>query len=317
MLTDLGLKPTAVLRRAGLRPDLLSGGPVWLSQDEFFGLWRALEAELSYPNLALALMDALSPEVFAPPIFAAMMSADLNQAATRIAEYKRLVGPLRLDVEITEAETSISFRWPVGAKPPASMVLCEAAFWVGLVRFGTRRRVEPRRVASTVLPGDAEAYRQAFGVAVTSADVTTVTFAAADATRPFVTANEAIWDAFEPQLRRRLSDLDVSASAEERVGAALLELLPVGRATVADVASELAVSPRTLHRQLKAEGVSFQAVLNATRERLARHYLSDPGLSAAEIAFLIGYSEASSFYRAFQSWTGQTPEQTRAAMSAN
>lgn len=53
-------------------------------------------------------------------------------------------------------------------------------------------------------------------------------------------------------------------------------------------------------------------MLNATRESLARHYLVNGSFTAAEIAFLLGYEEPSSFYRAFHSWTGQTPERIRA-----
>lgn len=80
------------------------------------------------------------------------------------------------------------------------------------------------------------------------------------------------------------------------------------------MAAELAVSPRTSHRQLKAEGASFQRILDATCEQLARHYLRDPALSAVDIAFLLGYGETSSFYRAFHSWTGETPEQVRSQL---
>ncbi len=83
-----------------------------------------------------------------------------------------------------------------------------------------------------------------------------------------------------------------------------------------EVAAELAMSTRTLHRQLRAQGASYQEILNSTREQLARHYLRNPSLSAAEIAFLLGYEETSSFYRAFQSWTGETPEQVRRAAAS-
>ncbi len=78
------------------------------------------------------------------------------------------------------------------------------------------------------------------------------------------------------------------------------------------MARRLAVSTRPLQRRLNEEGTSFQAVLNATRESLARHYLVNGGLAAGEIAFLLGYEEPSSFYRAFHNWTGQTPERVRA-----
>lgn len=313
-LTDLGLNPTAVMSRAGLRPDLLAGGPVWLSQDEFFSLWRAIEAEVGDPNLPLLIASSLSADVFAPPIFAALMSPDLNTAAQRIGVYKRLVGPLSVTVDIDTERTEISLTWPVGAEPPPTLALTELLFWVALARIGTRTHVEPLHVTAFSAPIDVDAYRNMIGVEVDQSNTASVAFTAVDATRPFLTANEAIWDVFEPQLRRRLIDLDLDAHIDERVRAALLELLPVGRTTVAEVASELAVSPRTLHRELAAHGATFQHILNTTREQLARHYLKNPALSAAQIAFLLGYAEPSSFYRAFRTWTGHTPDQARSSL---
>jgi AraC-like DNA-binding protein len=317
MLTDIGLSPTAVLRRAGLRPDILSHGPVWLSQDEFFSLWRAIEIEADHPDLPILLVETFSADLFSPALFAAVVSPDLNTAALRVAQYKRLIGPLDMDINIGAHETTLSFGWPVGAQPPDSMVLTELLFWVGLARLGTRSDVTPTRVTVPTPPNDLDTYRRVFGVEISPSVTKSVSFRADDAARPFLTANEAIWETFEPQLRHRLAELDVEASTSERVGAVLLEVLPAGRTTVADVANELAVSSRTLHRQLKAEGASFQRILSGTREKLARHYLRNPTLSGTDIAFLLGYGDTSSFYRAFQSWTGQTPEQIRPSLAAH
>ena len=314
LLSDIGVSPAAVLRRAGLRSDLLSGGPVWLSQDEFFSLWRALEVEANEPNLPLVLAQAISPEVFAPPVFAAMMSPDLNTAAKRLALYKKLIGPLLMEIDVDPETTSISFSWPAGDEAPSTLAITELLFWVNVARAGTRARIVPARVAVPVLPDDREAYREFLGVDIEESEPASVTFRAVDAARPFLTANEAIWETFEPDLRRRLADLDPGAPTSERVRAILMELLPIVRTTVNEVAHELAVSSRTLHRQLKAEDTSFQQILDATREELATHYLRNPDLSATEIAFLLGYGETSSFYRAFRNWTGGTPEQARTAL---
>ncbi|XXT51298.1 AraC family transcriptional regulator [Sorangium sp. So ce542] len=62
------------------------------------------------------------------------------------------------------------------------------------------------------------------------------------------------------------------------------------------------------------EGTSFQQILKETREALARHYLEKTSLPVAEISFLLGFSEPNSFYRAFRSWTGTTPDQARRAV---
>ena len=87
-------------------------------------------------------------------------------------------------------------------------------------------------------------------------------------------------------------------------------------ASMQGVSTRLGLSKRTLQRRLQSEGESFQSVLNMTRERLARNYLSSSTISAGEISFLLGYDDPNSFFRAFQTWTGETPEHARAAMRA-
>ncbi|MET8763564.1 TetR-like C-terminal domain-containing protein [Lentzea sp. NPDC004782] len=84
-----------------------------------------------------------------------------------------------------------------------------------------------------------------------------ITFALDDASRPFLTENEQRWRFCAPELRRRLSGLQATASVAERVQAALCETLPAGGTSMTEVARHLAVSSRTLQRQPKLEGASF------------------------------------------------------------
>ena len=126
-----------------------------------------------------------------------------------------------------------------------------------------------------------------------------------------------MWRFFEPELRKRLSDLHEEESFTVRVNSSLLELLPSGQATMDAVAKKLAVSKRTLQRRLSEEETTFHDELNRTRERLARHYLSRSDLSGSQISYLLGFEEPSSFFRAFQSWTGQTPKQMRISANQN
>ena len=117
-----------------------------------------------------------------------------------------------------------------------------------------------------------------------------------------------MWQFFEPELRRRLVDLNVDASFAHRVHSALVELLPAGKSSIEHVSTKLGVSKRTLQRRLKEESTSFQIQLNQTREKLARYYLTNSTSSGAEISFLLGFDDPNSFFRAFHSWTGETPE---------
>lgn len=125
-----------------------------------------------------------------------------------------------------------------------------------------------------------------------------------------------MWEAFEPALRRRMSEADEERSTYDLVEASLFELLPSGRTQMRDVAKDLGVGTRTLQRRLASEKTTWLEVLNRTRERLARHYLRSTTMSPAEISFLLGFDDPNSLFRAFNRWTGTTPESWRARVRA-
>jgi AraC-like DNA-binding protein len=315
LLRDLGLDPAAILRRADLPGDLFSRLPASIPPAQYYALWRAMEAEAGVPDLPLRVGRVISTELFDPPIFAAVCSPELTTAAHRIARYKALCGPLKLDVREDEHGLHLQMTFPEADTPtPRVFMLLEAVFWVGLARLATRHAVRPRKVILPRLPEAdiAPAYAEWLGVPIEQGPRLTVSFSAADARRPFLTANEGMWTFFEPELRRRLGELEAGASTEDRVRAALVELLPSGRASMAVVGKTLGMSSRTLQRRLKGEGRTFQGLLADTRESLALHYLRSSQMSAPEISFLLGYADPNSFYRAFHDWTGTTPEAARA-----
>jgi AraC-like DNA-binding protein len=314
LLSDLKLDRINVLRRAGLPEDLMVRGSVALPPFEYFKLWQAIADEANDPALAVRIGQVISVEVFDPSIFAAICSQNLVIAAQRIAQHKPLIGPLRLEVSHDDSGLTLEYHWPDGAEPPPLLVLTELVFWVALARIATRHNVCPLRVVSPVLPEQPAPFTEYFGVSLKDGQRQQIHFSAPDAARPFLTFNPQMWSFFEPELRRRLADLEANASTAERVRSALLELLPSGQTSIDAVARKLAISPRTLQRRLSDDGISFQDALTQTREALARHYLRRSSLSAAEIAFLLGYEDPNSFYRAFRDWTGHTPEQVRAAL---
>ncbi|AVF38166.1 AraC family transcriptional regulator (plasmid) [Rahnella sikkimica] len=316
LLKDLDISPANVLRRAGLPDDLLHQPSVRLASADYYRLWYGIEAELDDSPLPLPLplrlCYAIRSESFSPALFASLCSPNLLVAAQRIARYKTLIGPMRLEVTQADGRVSIEFSWLDDALlPPLSLVVMELLFCVTLARMGTREEIRPLGVTTHVLPSHRALYESFLGARIERGTTHRVTFSTADATRPFLTSNEAMWNAFEPEFRERLASLDTTATTTQRVRAALLEELPSGLVTIDAIARKLAVSKRTLQRRVHAEGGNFQQILNETREKLARHYLKKTTMPAAEISFLLGFDEANSFYRAFKTWTGATPDQVR------
>lgn len=109
---------------------------------------------------------------------------------------------------------------------------------------------------------------------------------------------------------RRLALIDKN-DIIARVRAILVDQLPLGNLSDETVADALHMSVRTMHRRLADVGSNFRALLVDMRQSLAEAYILDNSLTLTEISLLLGFSEPSSFSRAFKSWTGTAPSEAR------
>ena len=317
LFADLGVPAERVLRRAALPDELLDADNVRLDAAAFVRFYEAVEIEVGDPLLPIVLARSALSGVFSAPVFAALCSPNLEVAAHRLSRFKELSAPVELDVARTPAGLALSLRWVDPAVPlPRFVVAAELVFLAELARVGTRLPVRPARVVSPVLPAPLGSYEALLGVRIERAAALTITFAPDDADRPFLTASDALWAVFEPDLQRRLADLESSASQATRVRAVLLEALPLRAFAIDRVARRLGVSARTLQRRLLDEGTTYNDVVRDIRRELAVHYLERTAMPSGEIALLLGFDDPKSFFRAFHAWTGRTPQSARCAASA-
>lgn len=160
-------------------------------------------------------------------------------------------------------------------------------------------------------PEDKQPYQALFRCPVTfAAEHNSFTIACSDADRQLPSANPILAQMNERVVIQRLARLN-EADIPNRVRAAIMEQLPSGNVTDESVAEELHMTSRTLHRRLKADGMSFRSLLRDVRQELAQQYIQDNSLTLTEITFLLGFSEMSSFSRAFKNWNGVSPSQVR------
>ena len=90
-----------------------------------------------------------------------------------------------------------------------------------------------------------------------------------------------------------------------------MPLLHKGDIGMGQVAHALSLSRPTLYRRLREEGVTYETLVDGLRRRMALHYLDGGKTSVNETAYLVGFSDPSSFSRAFKRWTGASPRGRR------
>jgi AraC-like DNA-binding protein len=110
-----------------------------------------------------------------------------------------------------------------------------------------------------------------------------------------------------------LEELENNKTLRGRVEAMIMPILHAGDVGVETIAAKLGTSRQTLYRNLKAEGATFEQVLDELRHRMALHYLAGKKVSVNETAYLVGFSDPASFSRAFKRWTGKSPREARGA----
>lgn len=324
LMQDAGLATAPVLRRAQLPGDLFARQNVRLDAANFFKLWTAIDDEAASlaPDLPapLRIAKVMSSEWFDPELFAALCSPNLAAALDRVGKYLKLIAPMSIHMKRAPTRTTVTIDFiDPTTQPPAVFLAFKLVFFVQLARMATRTYVQPLRVSWPLHPvteADADKYAAHFGMAVTNSQLATLVFANEEMDRPFLTENHKMWLFFEPSLRQRLADLDRGAGMLERVRSTLLECLPAGEVSMRTVSRKLAVSTRTLQRRLQEEGTTFQQTVDALRGSLAHHYLRNTHMSGAEISFLLGFEDSNSFARAFQAWTGKTPQTVREESAA-
>ena len=104
-----------------------------------------------------------------------------------------------------------------------------------------------------------------------------------------------------------LKNLEMSKTMRGRVENLLIPILHTGEASMDMIAVKLGLSRQTLFRKLKAEGITFEKVLDELRHKLALHYLNGKKVPVNQTAYLVGFSEPAAFSRAFKRWTGYSP----------
>lgn len=275
------------------------------------GVERTGDADL---GLHLALAAPLAD--FELHAYAMRSSATLGAALERLCRYQRLIhDTASVSLERVGDCAVLRHALPGGLAIPRHSAEFVVAAWVRVARVitGVADWAPDEAHFAHSAPGDQSELARFFHCRLRfAAGENAIRFAATELARASVAPDAALLEILERHAGSLLDRIPRAASLADRVRRSLAERLPDGEARAASVAAGLSMSVRTLHRTLAAEGTTFSQILDQYRHERAVQALADERIGIAEIAFALGFSELSSFYRAFRRWTGCTPAEYRA-----
>ncbi|MDH5675919.1 MAG: AraC family transcriptional regulator [Myxococcales bacterium] len=302
------------LAAAGLSGEAVYQGEPRIELSQLFELWRRAAQLLGDPALGVrvAMLTEPNSRVSWPMPLSlfehlGLVSATLADAIAIQSQYMRLLRDgISTAIEIDGNEAL--FRMDFLPEEPPVLVEFDFGTALNIARRVTGRELIPREVWFThPAPADISAHARLFRAPLRfEAPFNGIVGVAEDYTRPLLTANERFRSQLVRQADRLLSELPSVDRFEDKVCARIEAELPGGNTNASAVAEKLGISCRTLHRRLQHEGTSYQDLLDRVRFRLSVRFLRG-GKAIGEVATLVGFAQASTFHRAFKSWTGDTP----------
>jgi len=308
----------AILRRAGLPADFLQQEKIYVTTAELFALWRAIGETSGDPAIGLKLGAEPRLERYDATAIAAVCSQSFRDALQRMARYKQLTCPEEIRVHTSRDEASVEFAFLQAEEVEPEVLVDLCLSWVFSVGHrGTDGQLKPLRLELTRPVQHRQMLESHFGCRVQfKAGRNALVFRSSDMDRPFVTHNVDLLTATGALLETQLQERNAGSDVGEQVKHTLKRSLAGKRPTLRHIARELRTSARTLQRRLTDAGITFQQLVEDTRRELARHYLKQSTVELNEAAYLLGYEDANSFFRAFHLWEGTSPGEWRTRHSA-
>ncbi|MEK3787210.1 helix-turn-helix transcriptional regulator [Paenibacillus sp. FSL K6-1230] len=311
-LLQFNITPQDIALQAGLPLTVISEPVVTTAQ--YFAIWRAYSDLMGDTARGIiSLATAFEAAHYPPAALATYHARDYRDALNRMARYKPFCPPEKLRITESGELCIIELGWldPHHAGP-SILIGITFAYLLELGRRGTGRAITALSVELSQPMGDRVTLEAYFGCGIQTGTVgNRLILQREDLDKPFTTYNEELLAILTPALDQSLNEHQDKPSISEQVKWLIKRSLSGGRTDIQTVSRELGMSGRTLQRRLADEKVSFKQLVGDARHEQARELLADPALDIKEVAFLVGYADQNSFYRAFRLREGETPSNWR------
>lgn len=314
-LEDSDIDTRALFNELEMDVEHLQGLDYRFDQEQVTRLWLKAEAISGDPNLGLKAAMHLRPQNLHAMGYAMSCSATVRDAWLRFIRFRHLLAD-SATLELTEDEDGYRLTLDIdtlGQPAAASAYDLGMASSINLARWILDdTTVAPLEVSfSHPAPRDDSMFREFFSCPVLfDQPQTQMWLSKSLIERRVPTANEELASVLD-DLSAKYLGKRMEGSFAQQVRDCLVTLLPKGEPSKAAVAEALQLNQRTLLRRLQGENTTYQTILDQLREEMAYGYLKRQDISLEEAAYLLGFSDVSTFSRAFRRWTGNSPGQWR------
>lgn len=313
------VRASELLRAAGLEPDAPWDPKVMIADTVYYDLLEAIAKQTDVTSLPLRVGASMRCDEYGALGLAWKAAPSLGGSMSRVERYARLWTSV-VEYELMEIDRGTLFILHRAGPRRLGMRLSNEATLASAVSLS--RQVCPTDFAPLEVyiqhaaPKTTRHHYEYFGCPVIfGAERDALLVSPAALARPNKLGDEGITQFLLSHLDTELSAVENDAPVVDLTKDAIARSLSEGLPSMADIARTLGMSARSLHRRLSEHGLSFQGLTETTRQELAEGLLKDARYSLADVAFLTGFSEQSSFTRAFKRWVGDTPARYRKGLA--
>jgi AraC-like DNA-binding protein len=283
--------------------------------------WQLASQLAADPDIGLHAAENFNPGALSILGYVLLSCRSAREALARLAQFAALVNDgLRVRVTDSADRTQCGFEVIphlnnyLDRTPRQAMETMTCGTLITMRRL-TTLNVQPLAVAFRhPAPASTAEHLRIFGHCVRFGQPENfIEFRTSDLSANLLSANPALLAMFDAQAVQLLDQMGQRGPVSQRVLAILARRITVTVPALDEIAAELAMSERSLQRELRGENTSFRQLVEDMKREIACQHLARPGASASEAAFLLGFSEPSAFTRAFRRWTGSAPTQFQSA----
>lgn len=314
-LEGYGLDPTALFREAGIDPEAIFDSRARIDYGAFDRLFQQAIKLSGDPFFGLRQQQYFRPAHLGALGFAWLASTSIRTAFQRMSRYSHMISEaLSVSLEDDGSHLTVTFKANRPSLNESVREDAQLAMATNCCRVIAGDRFRAAQVHFTQPePADTSYHYELFRCPIRfNAAATAMLIPVAVADQRLTGSNDELARLNEHIVVKYLAYTD-KKDIVNRVKAAIIDGLGSGRVAESRIADTLHMTPRNLHRKLLREDTSFKLILNELRKDLAQQYIRDRSITLTEISFMLGFSEMSSFSRAYKNWTGATPSAARQA----